>query len=128
MTLSMDKVLTKIRDVEGFEKIKFIILFGSAAEGRMIEGSDIDLCVYYDGSSEEASRFRFNVLSELFEDRYDVHIFQQLPIYMRVEVLKGRIIYCRDTKFSYEVALETIKDFEAFKHRFYDYIGERAIT
>lgn len=128
MTLSMDKVLTKIRDVEGFEKIKFIILFGSAAEDRMIEGSDIDLCVYYDGSSEEASRFRFNALSELFEDRYDVHIFQQLPIYMRVEVLKGRIIYCRDTKFSYEVALETIKDFEAFKHRFYDYIGERAIT
>lgn len=78
MTLSMDKVLKTIKDVEGFEKVRFIILFGSAAEGRMVEGSDIDLCVYYDGSPEEASRFRLNVLSELFEDVCDVHIFQQL--------------------------------------------------
>lgn len=128
MNLSMDKVLAKIKAIKGFEKVKFIILFGSSAEERTIESSDIDICIYYDGSSEEASRFRFNVLSELFEDTYDVHIFQQLPMYVRVEVLKGKIIYCTDTRFVYDVALETIRVFEAFKHRFYDYIGERAIA
>lgn len=47
---------------------------------------------------------------------------------MRVEVLKGKMIYCKDKRFLYEAAIETINDFEAFKHRFYDYIGERAIT
>jgi len=47
---------------------------------------------------------------------------------VRVEVLKGKVIYCKDKRFLYKVAIETIKDFEAFKHRFYDYIGERAIT
>jgi predicted nucleotidyltransferase len=94
----------------------------------MIEGSDIDLSIYYDGDPEEESRFRFEVLSELFDDAYDVQMFQQLPLYVRVEILKGKMIYCGDKKMLYEVAVETLKDFEAFKHRFYDYIGERAIT
>ncbi|KAF5430813.1 hypothetical protein C5S39_07085 [Candidatus Methanophagaceae archaeon] len=124
----VEKGLEKIKNMEGFEKVKFVILYGSAAEGRMIEGSDIDLSIYYDGDPEEESRFRFEVLSELFDDAYDVQMFQQLPLYVRVEILKGKMIYCGDKKFLYEVAVETLKDFEAFKHRFYDYIGERAIT
>lgn len=128
MTPSVEKGLEKIKNMEGFEKVKFIILYGSAAEGRMIEGSDIDLSIYYDGDPEEESRFRFEVLSELFDDAYDVQMFQQLPLYVRVEILKGKMIYCGDKKLLYEVAVETLKDFEAFKHRFYDYIGERAIT
>ena len=122
------KAIEKIKNLEGFEKVKFIILYGSAAEGQMTNNSDIDLCIYYDGSPDESSGFRFKVLSELFDEIYDIQIFQQLPLYVRKEVLKGKEIYCKDRRFLYEVALETIKDFEAFKHRFYDYIGERAIT
>lgn len=121
------EILKKIKKVEGFEKVEFIILYGSAAKGQMVEGSDIDICIYYDGSPEELSRFRFKVLSELFDDIYDVQIFQQLPLYVRVEVLKGKVIYCKDKWFLYEAALETIKDFEEFKHRFYDYIGDEVI-
>ncbi|CAD7775911.1 Nucleotidyltransferase domain protein [Candidatus Methanoperedenaceae archaeon GB37] len=124
----IEKTIEKIKNVEGFEKVKFIILYGSAAEGQMTGGSDIDLCIYHDGSPDESSKFRFKVLSELFDDTFDVQIFQQLPIYVRVEVLKGKIIYCKDKQFLYEAAIETIKDFEAFKHKFYDYIGEREIT
>ena len=124
----IEKAIEKIKNVEGFEKVKFIILYGSAAERQMTGGSDIDLCIYHDGSPDESSRFRFKVLSELFDETFDVQIFQQLPIYVRVEVLKGKIIYCKDKQFLYEAAIETIKDFEAFKHRFYDYIGEREIT
>lgn len=128
ISVSVEKGIEKIKNVEGFGKVKFIILYGSAAEDRMINGSDIDLCIYYDGSQEEASRFRFKVLSELFDDTYDIQIFQQLPLYVRVEVLKGKMIYCADTRFLYKVAIKTIKDFDGFKHRFYDYIGESAIT
>jgi len=125
---SVGEILEKIKNIEGFEKVKFIVLYGSAAEERMVESSDIDFCIYYDGGREEASRFRFKVLSELFDDIYDIQIYQQLPLYVRVEVLKGKVIYCKDKRFLYEAAIETIKDFEAFKHRFYDYIGERTIT
>lgn len=127
MTVSVEKGIEKIKNIEGFEKVKFIILYGSAAEERMNKGSDIDLCIYYDGSPEEASKFRFKVLSELFDDIYDVQIFQQLPLYVRVEVFKGRVIYRKDKRLLYEAAIETIKDFDEFKHRFYDYIGEQMI-
>jgi len=127
MTISVEKGIERIKKVEGFGKVKFIILYGSAAEERMTKGSDIDLCIYYDSSPEEASRFRFKVLSELFDDIYDIQIFQQLPLYVRIKVFKGKMIYCKDKRFLYEAAIETIKDFEEFKHRFYDYIGEQAI-
>ena len=46
MTRSVEKGIEKIKNIEGFEKVKFIILYGSAAEERMIKGSDIDLCIY----------------------------------------------------------------------------------
>ncbi len=126
--LDVENIIARIKKAEGFERVKFIILYGSAVRGEMRETSDIDLCIYYDGNMEEASEFRFMVLSELFEDAYDVHIFQQLPLYIRMGVLKGRILYCRDKRSIYDVAFETIKEFENFKHRFYDYIGKEAMA
>ncbi|MBM4241881.1 MAG: nucleotidyltransferase domain-containing protein [Euryarchaeota archaeon] len=123
----IDKALKIIKRIEGFKKVKFIISYGSAAKGEMREGSDIDICIYYDGESGEASQFRFRVLRELFDDVYDVQIYQQLPLYVRLEVLGGDVIYCEDNRFLYDVAYATIKEFDDFKKRFYDYIGERAI-
>lgn len=120
-------MIERLRRVEGFEKVRFVILYGSVSRGDAREGSDIDLCVFFDGDREEASLFRFRALSELFSDKYDLQIFQQLPLYVRVECLRGRILYCPDERILYDVAVETIREFDAFKHRFYDYIGERAM-
>jgi len=125
---TIEKAIETIKNTKGFENVRFIILYGSAAAGQMRKDSDIDLCIYYEGSAEECSRFRFKALSELFDKAYDIQIYQQLPLYVRREVLKGDVVYCRDMRFLYERAIDTIKNFEAFKHRFYDYIGERAIT
>ena len=120
--------LERLKTVEGFEKVRFIILYGSVAEGRAREGSDIDLCVYYDGDREEAARFRFAALSELADDRYDIQIFSHLPLYVRMEVLRGRVLYSTDERFVYDVAYRTIRDFDDFKHRLYDYIGKEAMV
>jgi len=67
--------LERLKTVEGFDKVRFIILYGSVAEGRARATSDVDLAVYYDGDHEEAARFRFAALSELADDRYDIQIF-----------------------------------------------------
>lgn len=71
----IDRAVRKIRSLGG-HKIRFIILYGSACEGRMKEDSDIDICVYYDDI--DASLFRLKVLSDLFDDVYDIKIFQKL--------------------------------------------------
>jgi predicted nucleotidyltransferase len=44
------RFLRSIRKFEEFERVKFIILFGSAAKGKITEESDIDVCIYFDGS------------------------------------------------------------------------------
>ncbi|HUM78312.1 MAG TPA: hypothetical protein PLP43_07820 [Methanoculleus sp.] len=84
--------------------------------------------IYYDGDREEAARFRFAALSELADDRYDIQIFSHLPLYVRTEVLRGKVIYCPDERFLYDVACQTIREFDDFKHRLYDYIGKEAMV
>jgi uncharacterized protein len=123
----VDSALNQIGRLAGYEHVQFIILFGSAQEQRMTGESDIDLCLYYDGDPVEAARFRHRILSILPGKRYDVQIFQSLPLYVRVEVLRGTPVFVRDPRFLYEKAVETLRDFEDFKHRLYDYTGQAAI-
>ncbi len=117
----------RLKSLDGFEKVRFIILYGSAARGATREESDIDLCIDYDAEDYECSNFRLRVLSEL-PSFFDVQIFAQLPLYVRKEIFKGRVIFCRDEDYLYEVAIETIKEFDDFKYRYYDYIGEKALA
>jgi hypothetical protein len=121
----IDRAVRKIIGLGG-EKVRFIILYGSACEGRMKEDSDIDISVYYD--DVDTSEFRLKVLSDLFDDIYDIKIFQQLPLPIRMQVLKGKVLYEDDTTFIYDKAYETIKEFESFKRRYYDYLGIESIT
>jgi predicted nucleotidyltransferase len=125
---SVDTAIHRLQSLEGFEKIRFIILFGSATANQRTGISDIDLCVYYDDGTEESSRFRFRALSELPEGIFDIHMFLQLPLFMRMEVLRGRVVYCPNERFLYDVADKTIRDYDDFKHRFFDYIGQKAIV
>lgn len=116
------RFLRIIRKMKEFKKVKFIFLYGSASRGLVRKDSDIDICIFYDGSKEEAERFRIKLLS-LLPSRFDVQIFQSLPLYVRKEVLKGTPIYVKDEDFLYEIAFKTIQEFEDFKKYFYDYIG-----
>ncbi len=126
--MNTDKVVETVKNMDGFDDVQFIILYGSQSESRATEDSDVDICVGYDGSRDEASRFRFKVISKLFDDRYDVHIFKLLPLYVKKEVLKGEVLYRRDKIELYDIAYQTIKEFDDFKHRYYDYIGKEAIV
>ena len=121
----IDQAVRKIIALGG-PKVRFIILYGSACEGRMKEDSDIDISVYYD--DVDVSEFRLKVLSDLFDDIYDIKIFQQLPLPIRMQILKGKVLYEDDTTFIYDKAYETIKEFESFKRRYYDYLGIEPIT
>jgi predicted nucleotidyltransferase len=125
MEKNMRKLLKILKSMEEFQKVEFIIFYGSRALEVGRKTSDVDVCIYYNSKSkEEMERFRLNLLSKL-PDIFDVQIFQLLPLYVRKEVLKGKLIFVRNIDFVYQKAHETITDFESFKHRFYDYIGMR---
>ena len=115
----IDRAVQKIKSLGG-DKVRFITLYGSASVGRMKEDSDIDISVYYDDA--DASEFRLTVLTELFDDVYDIKIFQQLPLPLRMQVLMGKVLYSDDTPFMYDKAYETIK-----RHRAHGGLAEGSI-
>lgn len=103
------------------KKIKFIILYGSFSKGKQNPLSDIDLAVYYEGSKEERFRFRVKILGSV-SDVFDIQIFQDLPLYVKKEVICGKVVYGGQSRLLYEVERRTYQDFDDFKNRFYDYI------
>jgi hypothetical protein len=121
----IDRAVQKIKPLGG-DKVRFITFYGSVSVGSMKEDSDIDISVYYDDA--DASEFRLTVLTELFDDVYDIKIFQQLSLPLRMQVLKGKVLYSDDMPFMYDKAYETIKEFESFKRRYYDYLGIESLV
>jgi predicted nucleotidyltransferase len=114
--------LEKLKEMPDFHRVKFAILFGSHSQGKENKMSDIDFAVFYEGDSKKRFDFRLKLMAKL-PDKFDVQIFQDLPLYVRIEALKGKIIYKKELAFVYEKAYETIKDFERFKKYYYDYIN-----
>ena len=102
------------------KRIKFIILFGSVARGKNNPLSDIDIAVYYDGNKEERFKFRVTALGNL-SDKVDLHIFQDLPLTVKKEVIMGKIEYYDDYQFLFDEALKVIKEFEFFEKYLNEY-------
>ncbi len=120
MDLQFDKILEKIK------KDKEVIaaaLFGSSLKGK---GRDIDLCIFLGKkiNNKEATKKRI-ALSGQFGDKFDINIFQQLPIYVRIRIIKeGKIIFCRDEDRLYEIAFDTVKEFDSYKNLYEMYLSE----
>ncbi|MEG3223989.1 MAG: nucleotidyltransferase [Methanobacteriales archaeon Met13] len=123
----IQRVLEVIKKRDDFDRVMFIILYGSSSRGEARLDSDVDLAVYYQGSVEERFQFRMEVLGELYHDYYDVQIYQDLPLYVKMEVLPGEVLYKKDNTFLYDVAYQTIQEFEDFKPYYFDYIGEKEL-
>ncbi len=117
---TLDEVVNLIQQI-GKEKIKFIILYGSAATGKQTFRSDIDIAIFYDGSKKQRFQFRLSILSKVSK-AFDIQTFQDLPLYIQKEVMYGKILYCNDITFLHEQLRRTREEFDDFKSRFYDYI------
>jgi len=76
----------------------------------------------------DSGMFRFRVLTELSGGKFDIQIFEELPLYVRVEVLKGKLLYAKEESEVYDIAWRTIKEFDHFKKYYYDYIGLETLT
>ncbi len=110
----MDAVVKKVLKEDKEEKVQFIILYGSQTQGTATPLSDTDVAIFYDGDKKERFNFRVRV-SGVLGDKFDVQIFQDLPLYIRKEVLKGEVLYQKDVDFLYETAIDTVKEYGLFK-------------
>ena len=111
----MKDLLNEIKKLDKKGKVKFVVLYGSYARKRASKLSDIDIAIYYDGNKKERFRFRIKLLGEL-SNRFDVHIFQDLPLYIRNEIVEeGKILYKGDSEVLYREFIKVIREYEDFR-------------
>jgi hypothetical protein len=119
----MLKKLEKIKEKAIKDKdVLGVILFGSYARKKSKPFSDIDVCIVlqpkkFDNLFMTNKRLEY---LELVPDKYDIQIFQQLPIFIRTRILKdGKILLNKDYNLMFNIALNTIKGFDLFKKHYH---------
>ena len=122
--MEVDGILAKARK-DG--DVVAVFLFGSRARGESVPGSDTDVCLVLRPGNYDPMVLERRRLSYLKEGNADVHIFSQLPLYIRRRVLKeGKILQCQDDDLLYEIAFRTAQAFEDFRHIYNGYLKELA--
>jgi predicted nucleotidyltransferase len=122
--MAVDGILTKARKDRD---VVAVFLFGSRARGESVPGSDTDVCLLLRPGKYDPMVLQQKRLSYLGESSADVHIFSQLPLYIRHRVLKeGKILLCQDEDLLYELAFRTAQAFEDFRHLYYGYLEDLA--
>ncbi len=124
LIIIMDKELVGLIGKAKKDKdVLAVSIFGSFARGEKYR--DVDVCLILRPqkySNLEMSKKRLKYLSEA-GDKFDIQIFQQLPVYIKHRILKeGKIIFCRDEEKLYDLALLTIKEYEDFKPIYRGYL------
>lgn len=110
---SADKVLFHLVDeLKKFQKVKAVYLFGSYAAGRHLPFSDIDVCVITDTLDDAEKR----EISALNSEKVHLSIFDELPVYIRFQVLKdGKQLFLRDERFLNNVIFSSLKEYLSFR-------------
>ena len=120
----MNKEIKKnIEKAKKDNKIIAVALYGSSLKGK---GRDIDICIFLDKkySNIKMSKKKLEFLKINNEDK-DIQIFQQLPIYIRIRIIKdGEIIHCKNSDLLYDIAFDTMKEFGFYKKIYDLYLQE----
>lgn len=117
------KELEKISEkASNDEVVLAVLLFGSYARNEKF--TDIDVCVVLKPRKFNPlflSKKRLEYLTAF--PNLDIQIFQQLPLYVKIRVLKdGKTIFCRNEDSLYDLSISTVRQFEYFKPRYLSYL------
>ena len=117
----MDKEEVKRRVKTDFEPllddVLGILLYGSLAAGVDNERSDIDISIVAPVIDDKIG-FSRRILSNVRDARYDVRVFELMPLYLKAEVIeRGEVIYTKNIFKLYEYFYYFRKIWDDQKHR-----------
>lgn len=103
------------------DDVVFVYVFGSyVSDEYNEETSDIDVCVSMDVEKPGTAGYR---IQGRLPERFDLSVFEQLPVQVRKEVLEGQLIYSRSKDEVYDKAFETLEEYESFHPLYRQSIG-----
>jgi hypothetical protein len=93
--------MDKEKIVKDFEFLKndveAIILFGSYARKEQTSKSDIDVCIVCGNKKVKIEKVWNKILESGVTEKYDVKIFELLPLKMKISVIKeGKVLHAKD--------------------------------
>ncbi len=102
-----------------------VLLFGSYVRNEK-NYRDIDICLVLDKKYPNINLSKKKLIySSLTKSPLEIHIFQQLPIYIRKRILKeGKVLLCKNQPLLYEIAFSTIKEFEFYEKLYNLYLNK----
>jgi len=111
----------KINNIKKNKKIMAVYLFGSSVNNKQNPLSDIDICIFGEFNSIEKNEIERN-----FSEKYDLSFFNELPIWIKIRVLKeGRALYIKNKDEMFRISLNTMKEYEDFKPLIINRIKQR---
>ncbi len=112
-----------VKMAESDKEILAVFLFGSAARKDHTGLSDVDICLVMDGDKYSPEVLFQKRLKFLQEFDMDIQIFQELPIYIRVRIIReGKLLFCGNEDILYSFVFRAIQEFNDFEHIYRDYL------
>ncbi len=97
-----EKVREDLRFLFENRSVLGVLLYGSVVAGESTERSDIDICVVAPAAGDKVAFSRW-ILSNVKDERYDVRVFELMPLYLKMEVVEhGEVVHARDIYELYE--------------------------
>lgn len=95
----IEEIKRDFRFVINKKEVEAVILYGSWSKNEQTERSDVDICIV--APSLKTPKQFANLLGEIWRrinaNKYDVRIFEALPLYLKMGVIEnGEIIFSRD--------------------------------
>jgi predicted nucleotidyltransferase len=99
------KIISDLQGLMSNPAIEAILLFGSYARGDASSRSDVDICVVAPmvKTQEKMASLLGSVWQQVDASRYDIWLFEELPLYMQMDIIENhRVLCCRDVPSLYE--------------------------
>jgi len=127
--IDLSELSRKISSVADKYGIVYAIVFGSAVEGRYVEGeSDVDIAVKLKRIDKSGVYgFLKSFIGDLNLDNVDVVVVNLAPFSLVFDILsRGRVIFCKDEDELFEDRLRAIKMYDDWLN-FTRYFIEREV-
>ncbi len=120
----VEHVISGIQDelnwIQELARIDAVLLFGSRIDGTATDASDHDLCIIASTlhSAPERAELLGNIWRQLNASKYDVWIFEELPLYLQMDIIHNHeVLFCDDIPELYEYFYRYRKQWRTQEHR-----------
>jgi predicted nucleotidyltransferase len=118
-----EKINELIKVLEKDPSIIAVAIYGSYA--RKESYRDIDICIFlHPDKIKDYTKIKMNYLGR-FPDIFDIHYFNELPLYIQSRVLEeGIVVFDKDYNTLFDIYENTIKDYNLFEPHYRAFLGE----